>query len=376
MGIKIEQVKRKEKEEFGSSIETILKRDINLFGKSFSHKKKEQFYAELGVLLKSGINLKQALDLITESQTKEKDRLLSSKLNNAITGGMAFAEALKNDTNFSVYECKAIQIGEQTGQLDFVMEDLASYYRKKNEQRREIISSLTYPIIVLFTAFMVVFFMLKYVVPMFEDIFKQNNVELPFLTKVVVKTSLFIELYGIEILISIGILAILLKIVYAKIWFKRYTGNFSLRLPIIGSYTRKIYLTRFTHTMMLLTNSKIPVINALGMVREMLGFYPLKDSLKEIEAEILKGERMSDSFKKHSIFDKKIIALLRVAEEANQTEYVFQKLYDQYSKEVEYQAKNITNVLNPLLTLLVGFIVGIILIAMYLPMFRLSSVIG
>lgn len=128
--------------------------------------------------------------------------------------------------------------------------------------------------------------------------------------------------------------------------------------------------------MMLLTNSKIPVINGLGMVRKMVDFYPLQHSLKEIEEEILRGERMSSSFGKHKIYDKKIIALLKVAEETNQTEFIFQRLYDQYSKEVEYQSKAITNILNPLLTLMVGFIVGVILIAMYLPMFKLSSVIG
>ncbi len=128
--------------------------------------------------------------------------------------------------------------------------------------------------------------------------------------------------------------------------------------------------------MMLLTNSKIPVINGLSMVRKMVDFYPLQNSLKIIENDILIGERLSISFSKHKIFDKKIIALLKVAEETNQTEYIFQRLYDQYAHEVEYQSKTITNVLNPLLTLMVGFIVGVILIAMYLPMFKLSSVIG
>ena len=112
------------------------------------------------------------------------------------------------------------------------------------------------------------------------------------------------------------------------------------------------------------------------MIREMVNFHPLQKSLHDIEADILQGERMSESFKKHQLFDKKMIALLKVAEETNQTEYVFKKLYNQYSKEVEYQSKTITNILNPILTLMVGFIVGVILIAMYLPMFRLSSVIG
>ncbi len=376
MGIKIENISTAHKKNKEASYENILKKEIILFGRKFSNKKKEQFYSELGVLLKSGVNLKHSLEIIIESQGKDKDKELIENLNKAILQGSSFADALKNDENFTPYEFHAIKIGEQTGQLAFVTNDLAEYYTRRNEQKRQIVSSLTYPLIVLFTAFLVVFFMLKYVVPMFEDIFKQNQVELPFLTKVIVKFSHLLEQNGLIFIISMLAVIFGIRFFRKKLWFRKYGGELLLNFPVVGNYIRKVYLTRFIHTMMLLTNSKIPVINGLSMVRKMVDFYPLQNSLKEIEEEILKGERMSTSFSKHKIFDKKIIALLKVAEETNQTEFIFQRLYDQYSKEVEYQSKAITNFLNPLLTLMVGFIVGIILIAMYLPMFKLSSVIG
>lgn len=375
MGIKIEQVQPRKKTESNNSLDSLLKKEINLFGKTFSDKKKERFYSELSVLLKSGVNLKMALDLIEESQ-KEKDKKIISKLNDQILKGSSFATALEQDRNFTPYEYQAIKIGEQTGQLTFVINDLAEYYQRKNEQKRQVVSSLTYPIIVLFTAFIVVFFMLKYVVPMFEDIFEQNRVELPFLTQMIVKVSHLLEVNGIYILLGMVTVIMWLMASRKKEWFRKYSGQIFLKLPVIGEYVRKIYITRFTHTMMLLTYSKIPVVNGLAMVREMVNFHPLQKSLQSIEADILQGQRISESFKKHPLFDKKMIALLKVAEETNQTEYVFKKLYDQYSREVEYQSKTITNILNPILTLMVGFIVGVILIAMYLPMFRLSSVIG
>lgn len=375
MGIKIEQVRPAGKTESTASLDTLLKKEIRIFGKSFTDRKKEQFYAELSVLLKSGVNLKMALDLIEESQ-KEKDRKIIKNLNEQILKGSSLATAMENDRNFTPYEYRAIKIGEQTGQLNFITNDLAEYYQRKNEQKRQVISSLTYPVIVLFTAFIVVFFMLKYVVPMFEDIFEQNRVELPFMTQMIVKASHLLGANGLYLLLSLTSITTGLRMVRKKECFRKYSGKFFLGTPIIGEYMRKIYVTRFTHTMMLLTNSKIPVVNGLGMIREMVNFHPLQESLREIEADILQGHRMNESFKKHKLFDKKMIALLKVAEETNQTEYVFKKLYDQYSKEVEYQSKTITNILNPILTLMVGFIVGVILIAMYLPMFRLSSVIG
>jgi type IV pilus assembly protein PilC len=376
MGIKIGHISKKKEEKPKASMENILKKEINIFGNGFSNKKKEQFYSELSVLLKSGVNLKHSLDIIIESQSKDKDKTLLEKLNLAILEGSSFAAALQSEKSFTPYEYHAMRIGEQTGQLAFVTNDLAEYYKRRNEQKRQITSSLTYPVIVLFTAFLVVFFMLKYVVPMFEDIFEQNKVELPFLTRVIVKFSHLLEQNGLVFLLAIGALVIGVRFFRKRLWFRKFGGELILKLPVLGSYARKVYLTRFIHTMMLLTNSKIPVINGLSMVRKMVDFYPLQNSLKQVEAEILRGERMSISFSKHKIFDKKIIALLKVAEETNQTEFIFQRLYDQYSKDVEYQSQTITNVLNPLLTLMVGFIVGVILIAMYLPMFKLSSVIG
>lgn len=376
MGIKIEHIANNNEGRPKTSYGNILKKEITIFGNGFSNKKKEQLYSELSVLLKSGVNLKYSLDIIIESQSKEKDKNLIEKLNLEILRGSSFADALQKDKSFTPYEFHAIKIGEQTGQLAFVTNDLAEYYKRRNEQKRQIISSLTYPVIVLFTALLVVFFMLKYVVPMFEDIFEQNKMELPFLTKVIVKFSHLLEQKGFLFLLIIAVGAFGIRFFRNKLWYRKYGGKLLLSLPVMGNYIKKVYLSRFIHTMMLLTNSKIPVINGLGMVRKMVDFYPLQNSLKEIEEDILRGERLSSSFSRHKIFDKKIIALLKVAEETNQTEYIFQRLHDQYSREVEYQSKTITNILNPLLTLMVGIIVGVILIAMYLPMFRLSSVIG
>jgi len=376
MGIRIEHIKTEESTCRKRDLDQLLKKEIPLFGKSFPDKKKEHFYEELSVLLKSGVNLKQALDLIEESQPRQKDQELIGRLNKAILLGSSFAAAMESEQGFTAYEYRAVRIGEQTGQLSFITNDLADYYQRKNEQRRQIISSLTYPVIVLITALVVVFFMLKFVVPMFEDIFKQNKVELPFLTQVIVNYSHIIEENGVLLLMVLIGAIVGMKVSSKKHWFKKLSGHFVLRLPIIGNYARKVFIARFTHTMMLLTNSKIPIVNGLAMVREMIHFHPLQVSLKAIEEDILQGSRMSASFQRHAFFDKKMIALLKVAEETNQTEFVFRKLHDQYSREVEYQSKTITNILNPLLTLLVGLIVGVILIAMYLPMFKLSSVIG
>ncbi|NGX85378.1 type II secretion system F family protein [Aequorivita sp. KMM 9714] len=376
MGIKFENIATAKKVDTQKSKTSFLNREISLFGNSFSNKAKEQFYSELSVLLNSGVNLKRALDLISEMQNKQKDKKLIDDISNQIVAGSSLSEALQRNKNFTPYEYQAIKIGEQTGQLNKITNDLREFFNRKTELSRQLISSLSYPLIVLITACGVVFFMLRYVVPMFVDIFKQNRVELPWLTKIIVKLSGFVVNNGWIVLILIVLMTILFKVVSKKEWYYRFIGDLQIRIPVMGNYIKKIYLIQFAQAMALLTNARIPVVSGIALVREMIRFYPLEKTLVTVEKDIVQGKKLFESFAEHSFYDKKLIALLKVAEETNQTEYIFQKLYDQYRMEIKYQGQIISKILNFLLTLFVGLIVGVILVAMYLPMFKLSSVIG
>ncbi|WP_103865340.1 type II secretion system F family protein [Aquimarina sp. I32.4] len=376
MGIKIEKTKKQYQEESSFVISEILTKEITLFGNAFTSKKKEQWYAELSVLLKSGIDLRSGLELLSETQKKEKDQKLMASMVAKLVAGTPFSEILKQNKNFTDYEYYAVKIGEQTGELAKITLELSEFYKRKNELRREIVSALTYPIIVMCTAMIVIVFMLRYVVPMFVDIFKQNNVELPGVTKGIINFSDFISNYGWLVFGCLLVTSVVLIFVSKKKWFRKILGNVQLRLPILGNYFRKIYMAQFTQAISLLTSSKVPMVESIDLVKNMIDFYPLQQGLYNTKKRVLAGDALSVSFAKNPIFDKKMIAMIRVAEETNQTEFIFQKLNEQYNQQVKYQSQVISNVLNPLLTIFVGIIVGVILIAMYLPMFRLSSVIG
>ncbi|WP_299432268.1 type II secretion system F family protein [uncultured Aquimarina sp.] len=376
MGIKIENTSKQKQKDTSFDISEILTKEITLFGNSFNSKKKEQWYAELSVLLKSGIDLKSGLELLSETQKKEKDQKLMTKMLSQLIDGNSLSEILKKDKNFTDYEYYAIRIGEQTGQLAQITLELSDFYKRKNDLKREIVSALTYPIIVLFTALIVIFFMLRYVVPMFVDIFKQNNVELPAVTKAIINFSEFTGENGLLILICIAIGILSVTFVSKKKWYRKFLGNFQLKIPILGNYFRKIYMAQFTQALSLLTYAKVPMVDSIDLVKNMINFHPLQEGLQRTNQAVIAGDKLSASFAKSPIFDKKLIAMIRVAEETNQTEFIFQKLNEQYNQQVKHQSQVISNVLNPLLTIMVGIIVGVILIAMYLPMFRLSSVIG
>ncbi|WP_062053729.1 type II secretion system F family protein [Aquimarina longa] len=376
MGIKIDTAKKKNQKDTSYDISSLLTKEITLFGNSFTAKKKEQWYAELSVLLKSGIDLRSGLELLSETQKKEKDKQLMTSMLSLLVSGTPFSEILKQDKNFTDYEYYAIRIGEQTGELAKITLELSEFYKRKNELRREIVAALTYPIIVMCTAMIVIIFMLRYVVPMFVDIFKQNNVELPAITKGIINFSNFIGTNGLFLFGSFGIIIFGIIFISKKQWYRKILGNVQLKLPILGNYFQRIYMAQFTQAISLLTSAKVPMVESIDLVKNMINFYPLQQGLHTTKKMVLTGDSLSTAFAQSPIFDKKMIAMVRVAEETNQTEFIFQKLNEQYNQQVKYQSQVISNVLNPLLTIFVGIIVGVILIAMYLPMFRLSSVIG
>ncbi|GAB5563763.1 MAG: hypothetical protein Wins2KO_08260 [Winogradskyella sp.] len=218
--------------------------------------------------------------------------------------------------------------------------------------------------------------MLHYVVPMFQDIFEQQNVELPTITMFIISCSEFIKQNGF-ILVACCLMLFGARLLFRKqAWYKKLKDSSVLKLPFIGEFVRTVYLSQFTQAVSLLTASKVPVVNSIQLVKEMINFYPLKSALELVEANILKGKSLSESLKQNDLFDNKMVALVKVAEETNQNEFVFERLNVQYNTQVQQKSRLLSTLLEPVIIMIVGLLVGVILIAMYLPMFKLSSVMG
>ena len=359
-----------------SSIEALLKKEITLFGTFFNSKKKEDFYSELAVLLKAGVHLREALGLLAENQKKEKLKSFFDGMLTDLDKGESFYELLKSRKEFTEYEYYSIQIGEESGNLSKITNELGQFFARKNEQRRNLMNAMTYPIIILCTAILVVVFMLRMVVPMFEDIFRQNGVELPTITQWIIMASNFLKDYGWILVFVIVGLIVGRKFLFGSESMKRKKDRFLLRLPYVGNFIKSVYLAQFTQAVALLTSSKVPVLNSIQMVSRMILFYPLQDALGDMEQKIMKGASLHESIKGNKIFDNKMASLIKVAEETNQTEYIFEKLNQQYNMEVQQKSKLLSTLMEPLIIVVIGLFVGVILVSMYLPMFKLSSVLG
>lgn len=364
------------KKSAGSEIENLLKKEIILFGSGFSNKKKQDLYMELAVLLKAGITIKESLTLLTESFKKKADKELLETIKEQVINGKPLSEALHESKYFSEYEYFSLKIGEETGTTARVCHELGTFYERKNEQKRIVIAALTYPCIVLSTAVLVVFFMLSYVVPMFQDIFKQNNMELPMLTRLIISMSGFTKSYWLLFFFAIIAFIVSTRLLKDNYQYRKNLHFLLLKIPVLGPFINKVYLAQFTQAVTLLTSSKVPILNSVQMVRKMIQFVPLQEALQKVENNILKGNSLSESLKGSKLFDNRIISLVKVAEETNQTEYIFNQLNTQYNQEVTQQSKIMATVLEPFIIVFVGILVAVLLIAMYLPMFQLSSAIG
>lgn len=356
-----------------ASLLAFFNQDISFGSKQVADKKKEGLYVELSTLLLSGIDLRTALELIMVDQENKKDAELFEGIRKNILSGHSLSEALKDAGKFSDYEYYSIKIGEETGRLGEVLTDLAKFYKSKIQQRRKIISAVTYPAIVLCTSMGAVLFMIKFVVPMFANVFLRFGGQLPWITGKIIGISGWFDKYFLYVILLICVGIVIYYLNRKTLWFRRFSSQLILRVPVVGDLVKKIYLARFANTMRLLVSTDTPLLRSIGLVRQMIDYYPIETSLLQVEESILQGESLHKSLAAFSFYPAKMIQLIKVGEEINRMDHFFEKIASQYTEEVEFRTNTISSLLEPLIIVFLGLVVGVILIAMYLPMFQMSN---
>ncbi|OUL61506.1 type II secretion system F family protein [Flavobacterium sp. AJR] len=346
------------------------------FSKKLSDKKKEIFYRELGMLLKSGVDFKKALEIVCNQSSNKFEKEIILEIKENVIEGKSIYESMRESNQFSPYEYYSIQIGEETRKLEEVLVELQKYFNRKIQMKRQIISVMTYPTIVMLVTFLVLYFMLNKVVPMFSSVFKQFGSELPQSTQIIIKISNhsgIIFSFIIGVLVSMVLIHMLLK---NKNSYRSFTTHILLKIPYFGNLIRKIYLSRFCQAMNLLITSRTTLINSLTLTAKMIGFYPIEIAIVQIKEDITRGGSLNETLKKHPVFENKMISMVEVAEQVNQLETMFERLTEQYNEEINHQTKMIGVVLEPLIIIVIGVIVGVIMVSMYAPMFDLSKIIN
>ncbi len=380
MGIDVSKIHKNTKtitvnKKESSSTGNFFTKEIS-FSKKVGAKEKEVLYKDLATLINAGVDFKTSMDILANQQKKEYLKQLILDVKAQIVKGKSFYEALEETGKFSPYEYFSIKIGEETKKLDIVLLELHKYFKRQIKLRKQIISVITYPSFVLVLTFGVLYFMLTYVVPMFKSVFNQFDGDLPALTKNIIILSEKFPSIFIGIAIVVITIVFLIKIYGQNPGFRNFKSKLILKIPFFGRLVKMVYLARYCQFLDLLLTSKTSLTESLDMVKKMIGFYPIESSIDSIRKDVIKGVPFAAAMKKHKIYEYKLISMVEVAEEINELDTMFSRLADEYDEEVEHKTKMIGVILEPVIIIVIGLIVGLIMIAMYAPMFDLSKIIN
>lgn len=367
---------KKRKDNKSDLLKTLMTKEISFGSNELNDKKKSNFYNNLQILLSSGIDLKSTLDLMCEDVTDKEEKETYTKIRENILTGSSLSDAITYTQKFSTYESYSVKIGEETGCLDVILKELVSFFAKKIEQKRKMKSAFSYPIFVFLISIIAVIFMMIFVVPMFQDVFARFGNDLPYMTQIVINISHGISDHILEILIGIATIIVLFVLFQHNEKYEKVKSTVLLHIPFFGELLKKMYLARFSLAMSLLSSAHIPVLQSLGLIKKMITFYPIKISLDIVEEDIMKGKSLHESLKQFKIYDNRMVSLIKVGEEVNQLDKVFDRLKTQYMEDVDYQTNMASSIIEPLMIVIVGLFVGVILISMYLPIFKLSTSFG
>lgn len=339
--------------------------------------RREVLYAELHALLTAGLDFSRAFALLIDGERDTRLKELLQRLYADVVGGAALWQAMQRNGSFRPLDCGVVRIGEQTGRLSETLDFLRDYYRKRVAQQRMVASAVSYPLVILCTAVGVVAFMLSVVVPMFEQVYERMGGELPALTRGIIVLSKSLPRYAAWGGSVAAALAVLLYRNRRNERLRARAAAWLLRLPPVGNIIRRNSQAQFCKLLCLLTSSGVPLLTGVGMLADVIGFAPYRQSFAAIGRHLEQGGSFSGGVARFpALYDRKLTALLRVGEETNRLPEMLKRQGDALAEELEYRIKRLAAMLEPVLIMLVGLLVAVILIAMYLPMFRLGGIMG
>lgn len=339
--------------------------------------RREGFYTELHALLVAGLDFASAFRLLIDSEEERAMRGLLKALLAAVVKGSTLAQAMEDSGAFRPLECGVVRIGEQTGQLTETLEFLREYFAKRTEQRRLVSSAVSYPLVILAVAAAVVAFMLTVVVPMFEEVYTRMGGELPALTRGIIALSRAFPAYGFAAAVIGGGIGVLYRLNRHREEVQRIRAVVLLHLPGVGRIVRKNAQARCCKLLALLITSGVPLLTAVGMLHDVIGFYPYRLSFDEIARRLEQGDAFADALAQFpALYDRKFVAIVRVGEQTNRLPEMLRRQGDTLTGELRHAIRRLGTLLEPVLILSVGVLVATILVAMYLPMFSLGGIMG
>ncbi|MBK8574119.1 MAG: type II secretion system F family protein [Elusimicrobia bacterium] len=347
---------------------------LNLFKAGIPAKEIVLFSRQLSTLVSAGVALVSGLNILAEQIQHKGFKTIVLKVKEDIEAGQPIADALKKHPDaFTDLYVAMIRAGEVGGILDIILERLSNYLESAEALRLKVKGAMMYPMVVSSIAALVTVFLLVGVIPTFKEIFSSFGAELPLPTRIVVGLS---DSLQHQWYLYLGVPGILFFLV--KRWLKTENGKkiFDtkvLQLPLFGPLLRKVAVAKFTRTLGTLVKSGVPILQAMETVAQTAGNKVIEGAIMAARESIREGERIADPLKRSGVFPPMVIQMISVGEETGNMDVMLHKIADFYDQEVEQAIKGLTSMIEPIVIVFMGILIGGIVIAMFIPMFELGN---
>ena len=338
----------------------VTPKDMALFTKQFS------------VMLDAGLPLIQCLEILSSQQEKPRLKTTLDEVRESVEGGSTLAEALrKHPTIFEPLFINMVAAGEAGGVLDVILRRLSVFAEKAVKLRRALLSASVYPAVVFAVAIVIVFVILVWVIPVFASLFAGLNAPLPALTRSVMSVSDYTVTFSIPLGVFVVLSVISLRYIYRTDDGKFAIDNFLLRIPVIGIVIKKISVARFSLTLSTLLTSGIPLLDALKITADTAGNSVIERALLQVRKEVAEGKTLVEPLRRIGIFPPMVTQIVSVGEQTGELDQMLEKLSVYYEEESDAAIANLMTLMEPVLIVFLGVVIGGIVISMYLPIFTL-----
>jgi len=328
-------------------------------------------------MIDAGLPLVQCLEILGNNQENQYFKKAIIGIRSSIEGGSTLANSMRAHPKiFDDLTTNMIEAGETGGILDTILQRIAQYVEKAVKMRAQIKSALVYPVSVIVVAVLIVGALLKFVVPIFANLFVGLGVALPASTQFVVDLSAFVSSFWWLIFLTIGLIVVAIRYMRTTPKGRFYTDKVLLNLPVFGPVLRKIAVARFTRTLGTLISAGVPILEAIMITRDTSGNYVYEKALTRVHDSIREGESIAEPLAQSGVFDDIVINMIDVGEETGELDKMLLKIADNYDAEVDAAVGALMSILEPLLIVGLGFTVGFIVVALFLPLVSLLQGIG
>ncbi|MEP6896958.1 MAG: type II secretion system F family protein [Rhodanobacter sp.] len=362
-GMNPQTVRERSKPLFGATGKTVKPQDVAIFSR------------QIATMMASGVPMVQSFDIIADGQKNVRFKNILNDVKQSIEGGAALHEALRQyPVQFDELYCNLVHAGETSGVLDTVLDTVATYKERTEAIKKKIKKALFYPMMVLAVVFLVCLIMLLFVVPVFAKTFADAGAQLPAPTQILVSASEFMQSYWwVVIGVVVGSIVALIFAKKRSMKFAHFLDRMSLKMPVMGNIVRNSAIARFARTLGVTFRAGVPLVEALDAVAGATGSVVYGDAVRQMRDDIAVGHQLQLAMKQTGLFPNMVVQMTAIGEESGALDNMLFKVAEFYEDEVSNAVDTLSTLLEPIIMVVLGTLVGGMVIALYLPIFKLAG---